>query len=497
MSVTKIKYEDIAPNAREEGTYSETGAVYEDIEKLITGTNDVIANLDLNRWVLDGSCGIYDDNIALWSGLGNSSGTLSTHMVVTVEWDENYSSTGITLVFGDGCMPCSITWYNGATVIASDSFVPNASTYFCDHQVSAFDKIVIDFNGTALPNNRGRLQEIIFGMERIFTMDELRNVSVSTESDLSSTTIPISSMKFNLDSMTNTEYSFQTRQKMSVYNGTNLFGTYYVSNYKRKAENLWEIECEDAIGVIDGYNFAGAVYTNQSAESIVSAIIGNDFELDIQAEDVNLTGIIQASTKRDALHQVLLAWCCNCSTDGTDKIRIYKISSAVSNIPKERTFYGVTIDKNPIVTAIRLVAHSYTQDPDGDIEIGGVKYKDTQTLYTKTNPSATANDKANVIEITDATLVSLDNAQTVLQFIYTYYLMRSTVKAKYVWDGEKLGQYISQSTEWDTSVVGYIQKITFKLSNKVVVEAECCSTGAMTSTDAWAWRVNETRVGEV
>ena len=130
------------------------------------------------------------------------------------------------------------------------------------------------------------------------------------------------------------------------------------------------------------------------------------------------------------------------------------------------------METSAVVTEVRVIAHTYTQDSNGGVEIGGVKYSDTETVYTVTNPDVTATDKQNVIEVTGATLVSPGIGQATAQRVYDYYQKRNTNKAKVVWAGELLGDYVSLPNAWGSANSGHIEKMEIKLSNTVAADCE-------------------------
>ena len=125
---------------------------------------------------------------------------------------------------------------------------------------------------------------------------------------------------------------------------------------------------------------------------------------------------------------------------------------------------------------VSVPAHTYTKDSGGSIEIGGKKYSDSTTVYTVSNPNVTATDKQNVIEVTDATLVSTSIGQAVAQRVYDYYLRRNTNKAKIVWDGEMLGDMLTLPNAWGGTNTGNVAKMEIRLSNTVAASCESIGT---------------------
>lgn len=214
------------------------------------------------------------------------------------------------------------------------------------------------------------------------------------------------------------------------------------------------------------------MYSGKSAKALLEEILDGDFVLDVQAADKSLTGAILPCTKREAAQQVLFAWGVCASTWGTEKIRVFLPGSTPAVIGRDRTFPGVSVDTASIVTKVLVTAHTYTQDSGGSVEIGGVKYRDTETVYTVTNPNVTAVDKQNVVEVTGATLVSTAIGQAVAQRVYDYFARRDTHKGKIVWRGEKLGDCVTVPNSWGGAVTGNLARMEIGLSNTVVANCE-------------------------
>ena len=480
MSRTTILYKDIAPGAEEDAAITTASAMPgSDPSKLPAGvTLPPIISGQWNAWGLDGTYQPIDGQpIAFWSSQLSGEGcAFADPPVITVDFDRQYSSTGVTLVFdpatGDYCPAVSVKWYQGQTLKAEADFAPNASTFFCQKNVTSYDKVVITLIKTRHPYRRARLNRILFGVHRSFGMTEIRKASLINSMDLLSSELPVSTLKWTLDSREDVDFMFQLKQPVEVRNGDSLIGVYYIDGSARKSASLYDIDCYDAFGVLDESPFAGGVYSGKSARTLLTEILGGDFELDCTASDTDLTGAILPCTRREAAQQVLFAWGVCACTDGTEKVRVFTSPEQPKAIDQDHTFTGASVETAAIVTQVRVTAHTYTQDAGGTVEIGGVKYSDTQTVCTVTNPDVTATDKQNVVEVTGATLVSPSIAQAAAQRVYDHYARRNTHKAKIVWSGECLGDCVTVPNAWGGTVTGNIVRMEVGLSNTVAASCE-------------------------
>ena len=481
MSKTHIIYKDIAPGADEDAAVSTNGAQpFSTLTIPFGQTHDPISSCELNAWGLNGTFDMVDGHqVAFWStSLSGADCLFTAQPVITIEFDNQYSSTGISFEFdeNDWCDLVNIQWWQQGTLKADVDFEPTSFAYFCQQKVLSYDKLVITLKRTRLPHHFAKLDRIYFGVYRRFDMPELRQgrVSITNEIDPLALEVPISTMDWRLNSNDDAaDYLFQFKQPVEVFNDGKLIGTYYIDEGNQVAGSLYDIGCFDAFGVLDESPFAGGVYTNKSAIALLTEIVGDDFELDVSAADASLTGAILPGSRRSALQQVIFAWGVCAATDGTAKIKVF--APAVSDpetIDRNRTFSGVQVVTASAVTAVKVTAHSYAQDTSGDVEIAGVKYKDTRTVYTYNNPDATASDRANVKDISDATLVSPAIAQAVAQRVFNYYNRRNTAKPKVVWKGETLGQLVTVPNGWGGTVTGHLLKMELRLSNTVVATSE-------------------------
>lgn len=435
-----------------------------------------IATCERDMWALDGSFELHSAQvIPYWStAISGADGAFESPPEITIAFDSQYTSLGISFRFspntGDYCCELTITWYRGDTQLDQKTFTPSGVAYFCAETVTAYNKVVIAFGKTNKPYRRVHLEQITFGVLRDFYADELSEVKILQEVNLISAEVAINTLNWKLYSTADVEYLFQLKQPVEAYSNSGLIGVFYISGSKRSAARIYEISCQDAIGVLDGYNFQAKVYSSYSAVALINDIVGGAFELGIDRSfsTATVTGYLPAGTRRAALQQVLFAIGAVCDTSGARAIRVFTPPTSYASIPDDRIYSGGTVDASAIVTAVRVTAHTYTagSGANGDdvIDVGGTKYVHTTAVTTISNPIVTATDKQNIVEVKDATLVSPANVAAVAQRVYDYYTRRSTLSTKIINVGEKPGDAVSLSTPWDKAVSGNITSMTTVLS---------------------------------
>lgn len=481
MSLTYILYRDVAPMAEGDASPSSFGATaFSDDSALPHGIRPgKIVTLEEGQWALTGDYKLLGNKkVAFWSEwLSNEACSFDDPPSIDVSFSLQHTCPGITIEFdpdgGNYVSHLSIRWYRGEDILDGAEFYPDSTEYFCQYAVEAFDRVVITMYATNLPYRRAKINHITFGRNRRFGMETLRSASVIRQSDLLSAEIPISTLDVGIDDHSDLGFMFQLKQPVEAWNDDTRLGVFYITEHTRTAASLYTLNCHDAWGVLDEAPFAGGYYKAVSAVEILRSIIEPDFELDVSAiVDTPLTGIIAPCTRREAAQQVLFAAGWVSATDSGTGIRVFALDNVLKVIEKNRVYSGASSSVSALTTEVQVLAHTYTESSQGSVEIGGVKYKDTTSLFTVRNPSVTANDKVSIVEVTDATLVSTNIGQAVAQRVYNYYQLRQRDTSKVVWSGEKVGDYVQIPTVWGSTHAGHIEKMTITLSNTVAASLE-------------------------
>lgn len=482
MSV-KIVYQDIAPGAAEDAAVSATSAdAVSDISLIpFGGDRGRYATFEPNWWVLDGTVDLYDGQEVAYvsSVVSGADGAFSTPPTITVEFTDTFTSLGVYIEQGGigYCNSVNVKWYAGGALLDNRDYTPDGTDYFCENTVNDYDKVVFTFNGMTHPGRRLRISRILFGIIRTFERDELRTGSAKIVQQIDNTAreLPANTLDFKLSSKENVEYIFQTKQQMAAYDGSTLIGVFYVDDSNRQAENIYDITCVDAIGVLEDDAFPDAYFNGATALSIAEAICG-EFDVDMQADlqSKTLTGILYQQNRRTALQQLCFALGAVADTSGTDKIKIFTLDTPTPILLDEhRLRPGGSVNKAAVVTAIKVAAHSYSTSGSGSgIVINGVTYYDTISVTTLVNPDATASDKANVIEVSDCTLISAANVADIAQHLLDEVTRRNTHRVQFRLNGEEPGDYVQTITPWGAQFLGHYISGSITLSGFALSDAE-------------------------
>jgi len=523
MSV-EIKYNDVAPGAKE-NFHANTADIlpFVHLEQLQEDNLNVknYANpCELYQTLLDGRVEEFPykpqyENMGLWSkSVTAANGTFKTPPVLTLETSGGrYSSQGLTLTFDTDnnifCNSLNVCWYRDNELIANIDFTPDNPFYYCRYAVEAYNKVVITFNSLNMPYNRLKLRAIDYGYITFFGADELRNVNIIQEIDPISENLIINTCDFTFQRKNpSVEYSFQSKQTLSVsFNGA-LRATCFIDKSTRKGYNLWGIQTIDYVGLLDNIKFMGGMYENKNAAELLALILNQakiPFTISEDLFSKNVTGYIPVCTGREAIAQICFAIGAVADTSNSNKFDIYKLPTRITqNVTKDRIKQGQSFTDNDKITEIQLTVHKYTKsdeeseiykaeesgtgtnifvefseplhdlnivkgsiissgtnyaviDAQADCVLTGYKYIDGTTVKSKTRPDLLASDIENVKSITNKTLISSDNVDDILQLCYEHFTKNTTIN---------LGIY--ENTE--TVKYGTVQYGTVKYGENLLID---------------------------
>ena len=426
--------------------------------------------------------------------ISNEEGRFERYIVLTLTSKDLYSSQGLTFTFDVDKQIYSTTmkifWYRvteeGEEKLAEGVFLPDSAKFVCDKYVENYNKIVIEFYTINMPHNRLKLTSIDYGFGTYWFGDELRNVRLNQETSIISSEIAISTADFTLDSKSNIQYSFYEKQPLKIYFDGKLKAKTFITSSKRKSKKMWEIRSEDYISILDGNDFYGDVYVKKNAKDLLIEIFDSaqvPYDIDGAFATETVTGHIPFTTCREALMQVAFAIGAMIITADSDKVKVVKKKDEISQtIKDERILVGQRVTQEEAITAVEISCHSYIEDTDGEFEtlydgakdgvgdnilikfkepmhslevwyssptylkewsanyaiikaddntkIMGKKYLHQISTKIQEMPVKMITKKNNVAKIENATLVSAENVDNVLENCYNYFGNTSTFRSK-------------------------------------------------------------------
>ena len=542
----EIVYGNVAVGAKEDfEATTEDKASFVDLSELQYYGLDVknFANpCEMYQTVLDGTAVAFpslpkNENFGLWSeSISGQDGVFETPIVLNLVSDDFYSSTGLTFTFDTYnqiyATHINIHWWRDAggeeIDLGQKDFYPDKAQYYCNNSVEKYNRLVITITAINMPQNRLKLKAIDYGFGTIFTGNELRSVKNIQEINPISGEISINTSDFVLDSHSDIEYNFQSKQPLSILFNGELKSTVFVKRAKRKAKRLWEVQAEDYIGLMDSIPYSGGVYNNSLATDILDDIFGVakvPYEIDEEFSNIIISGYIPYTTCREALMQVAFAIQAVVDTSNSAVVKIYRLDDEVKqNIPLNRIMQGQSFQDDDLVTGVEVMAHKYQpitesvvafssiesgisgdnifvkfSEPlhdlkitNGEIkefganyaiistsglcELNGQKYNHEKTTKIKYNPVVSSGDIEKIVAIEGATLVSQTNIDNVLEKCYNWLIKTNTinlkiVERKYKDEAEtQVGDKIKVGTEYLGTQEGIITKQTFSLIGGIIIK---------------------------
>lgn len=496
-------------------------------------------------------------NLGWWSEqISGANGTFESPIVMTATARFLYSSIGITLVFDEEnnvyANDINIKWYRDDELLSDKYFNPDNANYFCANRVDYYNKIVVTFYEINMPENRLKLHGIEYGYGAEFSSDELQNVRIIQEVSPLSDEIAINTADFDLISNRDVEFSFKDRQNVEIYFNGTLRAKTFIKDFKRKSKTQWSISTEDYIGLLETVPFGGGIYENVSAVGLLETVL-NTANVPYTIQDgvfdgITISGYIPFTNCREALMQVAFAMGALVDTSNREDIYISSLNQELSQtIPLSRIIQGQNFKTETKMTAFELTGHEYKKtdkirvlyeaeksgsgenifvkftepiyglsitngelvkpdtnyaiiNADGNCVLSGKSYEHIQFGKRKTNPLVLTTDVENVISIKDATLVSSNNIDNLLEKCYNYYANNRTVNLKIVegkntirksvkYGSSKYGSFkygqnvlrvydktvnvgdlIETETEYLGNIQGRVIKQTFNLNGGIIIK---------------------------
>ena len=382
----------------------------------------------------------------------------------------------------------NVQWLLNDSVVESDTYAIDKADYFCEKEVSAFNKVVITFDkSTAIMNNGYRFLKIynIFdGIARTFYNEELTQCEIIEQIEGNNQALDINESSMIILPSTTAGVTFQRTLPMLVYRNDVLFGKFFVNTSTSNTfKTLYQIKANDYISVLEAQTYLGGMYSSATASSIITDILGTiPYTLDAGLGAKTITGYLPILDKREALRQI--AFCLNAEIDTSrsDGIVIKPLATTSSRTILPSEILSIQTTQENIVTKIILdtsilttkgasADNIYSARLDGTLQIifdspkfdlsisggtivssnlnyaiitgtGGVvtltgkDYIETNESREKTNPYVVSTDVEKV-ENFSTTLTCSDDVLNKLSFI------RFKIKSDFLMSNTKVGDIVT------------------------------------------------------
>ena len=302
-----------------------------------------------------------------------------------------------------------------------------------------------------------------------------------------------------------------------------LAARYYIEEMKRIGMISFGIDAISAIGLLSRQYHKGGLFSGENFILVASEILGDSIEYSVSPElaDVRVYGHLPYATRRDNLRQLLFAT--NGHVFRDDNKRIYfdfLDDSETVEVLDDDIFENGSVEYPKLATKVTLTEHNYYYysgvdtvtlfDNTNGAEVSNLLVKfQNAPIYpasltassglTFTNASvncATVSGRGTLtgkpyvhtvlditrydsdsgreeyeISVTDATLVTAVNSESVADRIADYWFHRHIVKADIKWSGEKCGKRYAMQNVFLENEEGFLVRMEKVVSS--FVRASC------------------------
>lgn len=488
--------------------------------------------LETNQWFLDGSKLIFSDEpekevFGLWSlSQSGNDCNFAAPITLTCNFTKPHTTVGITLIFREDsneyANKVKLQYYNSSNeLISEQDYYPDSPMYFCDKLVENYQKIILTFYGTSLPNRYLKLLEVKFGAIKIFDDDSVISAQILEEVDPTGAELSINTLEFTayttdfaLLDPNGIYAALQQRQAIGAKIDGENFGTFFLDEPESEDDDTTTFKCIDFVGVIDTTDFMGGIYMNKNIGALVSEIMTSaevepsEYELDSSIANQIISGYIPICTHREALQQVAFATGSIVDCSRGKAIKIYPASDIVKGtITHDKKMSGHKVKYTTLVTGVEVTSHRYALQSEqsnayedtlsvgtytitfsapfasltasgatilssganyavirvitaGKVTITGFQYEDSTSVVGIYANELPANAKANVISCdSNATLITPLNAQEVAQRLYEFYQNRYEDEGDILLAEEKAGEVWRMNSLNDRDLQGVVQHL--------------------------------------
>ena len=305
--------------------------------------------------------------------------------------------------------------------------------------------------------------------------------------------------------------AFRRNDKLTYYHKDKLRGTYYIEKVERTSKFTFSIYANDAVALLDQSNHMGGIYAGQTVREIVKDICNIPYFIQSRFADIKLYGWLPSATRRANLAQVLFAIGSSAKVDNQGALRIESLwDGTASDIPESRIFMGDKVEYDSKVSEVSVIEHQYipTQEekvlfegtllqgdmvqfsePIHGLKADGFTILESGANYAKLSAgtgnltglayahttrdvrrSVSDTDLPNVVEVKEATLVSLVNSSAVSDRLAGYYAFVETMQADVIQGDEEPGDVVTFEHPFGGEAFGCINDMSITMGGHLVSE---------------------------
>lgn len=381
----------------------------------------------------------------------------------------------------------SVEWLLNDSVIESGTYEVDSANYFCEKEVSAYNKVVITFSASTSIMNNGyrflKIYNLTDGISREFYNEELTKCEIIEEIESNNKALNINEASLVILPSTTAGVSFQRTLPLLIYRDDVLYGKFFVNTSTSNTfKTLYNLKANDYISVLEAQTYLGGLYNNATASSIFADILGDiPYTLDAELGAKTISGYLPILNKREALRQV--AFCLNAEIDTSrsDGVLIKPLATTSSrdippseivsiNTTQENVVTQIVLDTNTLTTknastdniysaslsgqlmimfdtpkfdlaitggtiVLSNINYAIISGTGGTVTLTGKDYNEATKSVTKQNPFVVSTDMEKIVNYS-TTLTSNVDLINSLQFV------RYKIKSNFLMSDTKVGDIV-------------------------------------------------------
>jgi len=414
----------------------------------VLATTYNLATLEQDRFKLDGSYSFPDATAAnngetgfVSDSLCDASGVFSAPQTITIVFGGLHTSAGITVTFdqfnNEYATEFNVSVFDASDVLIESVDVTGNTLAICPVFGSflAYKKVVVTINEWSIGNRRARVLEVDFGFIAVYTGDQLINLNMIEEMDMTTGALPSPEFRFTIDNsdrlfniLNPTGYVkyLQQRQEVIAELGVELANGLY--EYVPLGKYLlWEwtseegaltasFTCRTNLDLMANFDYEQLTADSQSlhdlaVQTFVTCGITN-YSLDAALSSITTNSMAKKTDCRSLLQMIAIAGRCNIYVTRDNVITLKQVSlgSDVDRVDFDNVYNEPKIELERIVKQVDV------------------------TYWTDLDTSATSSVAASGVDIGDVLKLdgnTLINNSTVAEDVADWILAQKQYRAKY------------------------------------------------------------------
>lgn len=362
--------------------------------------------------------------------------------------------------------------------------------------------------------------KIIFPDFLLNERNNIRNTNVYLTASPITDTLEINTVTFTFNSDRVMSYFSDGKAFNIWFNNLNI-GRFYITGIDQVADGVYTVSGEDLKGALDKEQYMGGIFEQVTFSSLVADILGErEHYIETPLRNVMLSGYLPICSKREALRQACFAVGACVDTSFRDDIKFF--------VPKEqprgyvtpyRTLEGLKVSQTQPISTINLTEHKYIKPSDSrleelyngylisgtytvtfkkamyglscvgatiidsganyatiklsipsDVIITGYAYDNVKKINTRSIPNIITINP-NTVDISNATLISADNSNIVLDNLSDFYNKASTISERFIMTSERPLDAVNVFTPLYGMKTGRIISLDINFSSTMVATA--------------------------